>query len=98
MHESSGCAGKIAVFAVRLDTFECKEIEKVFFVGTNQPNDFNVIRERILGEFDELPDMGEYMHKSFFDGADKYGKDTFLLIKYLGKSFIPKLFKFKRKL
>ena len=96
LHESSGCAGKIAVFAVRLDTFECKELEKVFFIGTNQPNAFNEIRERILSEFDELPDMGEYMHKSFFDGADKYGKDNFLLIKYLGKSFIPKLFKFKR--
>ena len=38
------------------------------------------------------------MHKSFFDGADKYGKDTFLVVKYLGPKFMPILFKFKQKM
>ena len=40
--------------------------------------------------------MAEYMHSSSFDGADKYGKDTFLIIKYLGKGIMPTLFRIKR--
>ena len=39
--------------------------------------------------------MGEYMHQSWFDGADRYCKDTFLLIKYLGTDFLPRLFRIK---
>ena len=31
------------------------------------------------------------MHASWFDGADRYCKDTYLIIKYLGTSFMPRL-------
>ncbi len=96
LYDSSGCAGKIAVFAVRLDTFIKPKNEQVFLVGTNNPGNFSQIRKEILTSFDQLPDMAEYMHKSFFDGADKYGKDTFLIIKYFGQRFIPRLFKLKK--
>ena len=41
--------------------------------------------------------MGEYMHRTYFDGADKYCKDTFLLIKFFGSEFLPRLFSIKRK-
>ena len=37
LFESSGCAGKLAVFAVRLDTFPAEKRQQVFYIGTNQP-------------------------------------------------------------
>ncbi len=96
LYESSGCAGKIAVFAVRLDTFPLPEREQVFFVGTNNPDHLTKLRERILTEMPTLPDMGEYMHRSYFDASDKYCKDLFILIKYFGTKSLPRIFYFKR--
>ena len=96
LFESSGCAGKIAVFAVRLDTFKKSNEKKVFYFGTNDTRTITDIRKTILSQFKELPEMTEYMHYSSFDGADRYGKDTFMFIKYLGKSAIPALFRLKR--
>ena len=98
LFESSGCAGKIVVFAVRLDTFPKPKEKKVFYIGTNKPEYFNNIRKNILSNFVRLPEMTEYIHSSAFDGADQYGKDTFLFIKYFGKNFIPYLFQTKRKI
>lgn len=95
LFDASGCAGKLAVFAVRLDTFEKPACEQVFYIGTNDPSQLTVLRKRILTEFSQLPEMGEYMHRSYFDGADKYAKDTFLFIKLFGSAFLPKLFAFK---
>ena len=97
LYESSGCAGKLAVLAVRLDTFSKPKEEKVFFLGTNNPSVLTDIRKAILTKTKTLPDMGEYMHRSYFDGADKYCKDTFSLIKYFGTSSLPKLLRIKRK-
>ncbi len=96
LFEASGCAGKIIVFAVRLDTFSKPKTQKVFYLGTNNVDILTSIRKIILSKFNELPEMTEYMHYTSFDGADKYGKDTFLIIKYLGRNIMPKLFKLKR--
>ncbi|MDG1215023.1 MAG: D-lactate dehydrogenase, partial [Luminiphilus sp.] len=95
LHEASGSAGKLAVFAVRVDTFDKPTAEQVFYLGTNDPEQLNEIRRRLLSECTELPEMAEYMHQSWFDGADRYCKDTFLLIKYLGTSFLPRLYRVK---
>jgi D-lactate dehydrogenase len=95
LHEASGSAGKLAVFAVRVDTFDKPKAEQVFYVGTNDPEQLNDIRRRLLSDCKELPEMGEYMHQSWFDGADHYCKDTFLLIKYLGTDFLPRLYRIK---
>ncbi|MEK9990631.1 MAG: D-lactate dehydrogenase [Halieaceae bacterium] len=95
LHEASGSAGKLAVFAVRVDTFDKPKAEQVFYLGTNDPEDLNEIRRRLLSECTELPEMTEYMHQSWFDGADRYCKDTFLFIKYLGTSFLPRLYRIK---
>lgn len=97
LFESSGCAGKLAVFAVRLDTFAEPEREQVFYLGTNRPEELTELRKRILTEHRVLPDMGEYMHRSYFDGAATYAKDTYLFIRLLGSGFLPKLFAFKSK-
>ena len=95
LHEASGSAGKVAVFAVRVDTFDKPNAEQVFYLGTNDPEQLNEIRRRLLSECEELPEMAEYMHSSWFDGADRYCKDTFLFIKYLGTDFLPRLYRIK---
>tara|TARA_Y100000589_G_scaffold115630_2_gene109644 strand:+ start:5999 stop:7699 length:1701 start_codon:yes stop_codon:yes gene_type:complete len=97
LFEASGCAGKIAVFAVRLDTFKKENSKKIFFLGTNNPDNFTKLREKVLSKVDNLPDMAEYMHKSFFEASEKYCKDNFLIIKNLGTQFLPKLFSIKRR-
>ena len=95
LHEASGSARKLAVFAVRVDTFDKPKAEQVFYMGTNDPEQLNQVRRKLLSECTELPEMGEYMHQSWFDGADRYCKDTYLLIKYLGTSFLPRLYRMK---
>ena len=95
LFESSGCAGKLAVFAVRLDTFEAEKRQQVFYIGTNQPQVLTDIRRHILAEFEHLPVAGEYMHRDIYDIAEKYGKDTFLMIDKLGTDKMPFFFTLK---
>ncbi len=98
LHEASGCAGKLAIFAVRLDTFPEETGEKVFYIGTNHPADLAVLRRRGLTEFSELPISGEYIHRDIFDIARVYGKDTLLMIHWLGTAHLPRFFAMKGKL
>ena len=95
LFESSGCAGKLAVFAVRLDTFPAEKRQQVFYIGTNQPEVLTTIRRHILGEFIHLPVAGEYMHRDIYDIAERYGKDTFLMIDKLGTDKMPFFFTMK---
>ncbi len=98
LHEASGCAGKLAVFAVRLDTFAEPAREQVFYIGTNDPTELSKLRRRILTGFSGLPEMGEYMHRSYFDAADKYCKDTYLFIRFFGSAFLTRLFALKSRI
>jgi len=95
LFEASGCAGKIAVFAVRLDTFEVPKQEQAFYIGTNDPKVLTELRREMLSRFEHLPEVGEYMHRDIFTVAEKYGKDTFLSVKHLGTDAMPKLFSIK---
>ena len=97
LHDASGCAGKLAVFAVRLDTFPIPDKKQVFYVGSNDANVFTSVRRDILSTFKHLPDSGEYLHRDCYDVSKKYGKDMFIVINKLGAKFIPRLFAFKRK-
>ncbi len=94
-YESSGSAGKLAVFAVRLDTFPLEKNTAVFYLGTNDTNVFNDIRRHMLANFKQLPISGEYIHREAFDVAARYGKDTFWVIKKFGTHWLPKLFALK---
>jgi len=95
LFEASGCAGKLAVFAVRLDTFDVPKQEQTFYIGTNSANTLTHIRRHILKHFKQLPEVGEYLHRDIFDVSEKYGKDTFLSVKHLGTDMLPKLFAIK---
>ena len=97
LYNASGSAGKIAVFAVRLDTYDIPKKNQVFYVGTNDPKIFTKIRRDILSNFKTLPTSGDYLHKDCYDAAKKYSKDTFIIIEKLGTKFLPTLFELKRK-
>ena len=97
LYGASGSAGKIAVFAVRLDTYLKPIKNKVFYIGSNDPDVFWKIRRDILSKFKTLPTLGDYLHRDCYDAAKKYSKDTFLVIERLGTMFLPTLFELKRK-
>ena len=98
LYEVSGSAGKVVAFAVRVDTYPMPKEKKVFYLGTNNPNDFSKLRKDILKNFSELPEMCEYMNREIFDTAKKYGKDVFLSIKHIGTKRLPKLYAIKSNL
>jgi len=95
LFEASGCAGKLAVFAVRLDTFPALKNQQVFYIGTNDASVLTEIRRHILANFRNLPVAGEYMHRDIYDIAERYGKDTFLMIDKLGTDKMPFFFTMK---
>jgi D-lactate dehydrogenase len=49
----------------------------------------------MLSDFDSLPIAAEYLHRTCFDIAEKYGKDTFVAIRWLGTSRLPGLYRLK---
>jgi len=95
LFEASGSAGKVMIFAVRLDTFAKEQQTRVFYIGTNDPSELAKIRCHMLAHFKELPIYAEYLHRGAFDIGEKYGKDTFLTIQYLGADWLPRLFALK---
>ncbi|MDO4907392.1 D-lactate dehydrogenase [Neisseria sp.] len=96
-YEASGCAGKLMVFAVRLDTFPLEKHTAVFYIGTNSTDELTEIRRAVLAGFKNLPVSGEYIHRDAFDMAAVYGKDTFWVIKKFGTHRLPQLFGLKAK-
>ena len=97
LYGASGSAGKIVVFAVRVDTYPAAKRTKVFYVGTNDPDVLWQLRRDILSQFKNLPTTGDYLHRACYDATKKYSKDNFLVIHKLGTDFIPNLFALKRK-
>lgn len=95
LYEASGSAGKLIVFAVRLDTFPQVQQKAVFYIGTNDPGELNALRRRMLADSPTLPVSGEYIHREAFDLADRYGKDTVIAIRKLGTDRLPMLFRAK---
>ncbi|MEM7439030.1 MAG: D-lactate dehydrogenase [Pseudomonadota bacterium] len=95
LFEASGCAGKLMVFAVRLDTFPTNTREQVYYIGTNDPADLTELRRHILKNFATLPVSAEYVHRECFDIAAKYGKDTLVMIDKLGTDRLPMFFALK---
>ncbi len=95
LKNAAGCAGKLAVFAIRLDTFAPEGAEQCFYIGTNDPQILTKIRRHILQKFSDLPVAGEYMHREAFAITRIYGKDTFVMIDKLGTEFMPRFFTLK---
>lgn len=96
LYDASGSAGRVVVFAVRLDTFAKDERSAVFYIGTNAPDELTEIRRRMLSGSTALPVLGEYIHREAFDLAERYGKDSVIAIRALGANRLPALFNAKR--
>lgn len=92
LFEAAGSAGKLIVFAVRLDTFAREEDTATFYLGATTPEPLTALRRTMLGSFAAPPIAGEYMHADAFDIADRYGRDTFVAIEKLGTDRLPALF------
>jgi D-lactate dehydrogenase len=95
LFEASGSAGKAMLMAVRLDTFPQEKRTGVFYIGSNDTQELEEIRRHILASFKALPISGEYLHRTAFNIAEKYGKDNFLAIHYLGTDRLPLMFAMK---
>jgi D-lactate dehydrogenase (quinone) len=95
LFEVSGSAGKLVVFAVRLDTFAAPERTSVFYIGTNDPDELTGLRRAMLGGARSLPVAAEYIHRTAFKIAEHYGKDTVAAIELLGTDRLPVLFALK---
>lgn len=98
LFEASGSAGKVMVFAVRVDTFPKDHSTTTFYIGTNEPAELTTLRRRILTEQPVLPVAGEYIHREAFDLAAIYGKDIFLAIERLGTQRLPLLYAAKTRI
>lgn len=98
LFEASGSAGKIMLLAARLDTFPKEAETATFYIGTNDIAELTHLRRTVLASFASLPISGEYIHRGAFDIAARYGKDTYLAIKYLGTEYLPKLFAAKSRI
>ncbi|MEM7708722.1 MAG: D-lactate dehydrogenase [Pseudomonadota bacterium] len=97
LYEASGSAGKIAVFAVRVDTFPELARQTVYVVGTTSPAAFASWRRDVLTSPSPLPISAEYMHRDTLKLGVNYGRDTVRLIQWLGTARLPAFFDLKRK-
>ena len=97
LYEASGCAGKVILFAARLDTFPKNPQTKTFYIGTNNPDDLTRLRRHMLTQFKSLPVSAEYMHRDAYDIAETYGKDVFLALHFFGTARMPTFFGLKAK-
>ncbi|MEO6716924.1 MAG: D-lactate dehydrogenase [Novosphingobium sp.] len=95
LYEASGCAGKLIVFAVRLDTFAREDRPVTFYIGTNEPSALSRLRRKMLSECAVLPISAEYVHGEAFDMAARYGKDIAIALRLLGTPRLPRLFALK---
>ncbi|MFW1747240.1 D-lactate dehydrogenase [Acinetobacter guillouiae] len=95
LHESSGCSGKLVVFAVRLPTFEAAEEATTYFISSNNETELIGLRRYLLTEMTTLPSQAEYIHRHAFDLTQRYAKHMYKAIDIWGAEKIPALFKFK---
>lgn len=98
LHSVSGSAGKLVVFAVRVDTFAKPKSEQTYYIGANDPAVLQKIRRHMLTNFTHLPAYGEYLHRSYFNTGERYGKDGYLLIRHLGTAKLPTFFALKNRI
>ena len=95
LHEASGAAGKLMVFAVRTRTFPLEQDKATFYIGTDDPADLESLRRRFLASGGQLPISGEYLSAHAVDLALEYGKDTYVSLKHAGSRALVRMFALK---
>ncbi|MEN4980822.1 D-lactate dehydrogenase [Erwinia billingiae] len=97
LHDSSGSAGKIAVFAVRLSTFDASDRTRTFYIGTNDETELVALRRYLLEGLSELPLQAEYIHRDAFELTVRYAKHMYWAINRFGPEALPQLMANKAK-
>lgn len=96
LKESSGSAGHLVVFAVRLDSFEKPKVNQVYIISSNDINVLTDVRRASLTEMKNgLPISGEYIHRDAYNIGKIYGKDTTFFLDKIGTKYLPKLYALK---
>ncbi|KQN52239.1 lactate dehydrogenase [Serratia sp. Leaf50] len=91
LHDSAGSAGKVAVFAVRLSTFDRGDTTQTYYIGTNDEKELVDLRRYLLQNLKELPQQAEYIHRHAFDMTVRYSKHVYWAIDRLGPEALPSL-------
>jgi D-lactate dehydrogenase len=92
--ESSGCASKLAVFAARSIPSRRKNASGSFTSAASASGaDGNP--SPYPRRFEHLPVALAVSHRDIYDIAERYGKDTFLMIDKLGTDKMPFFFTMK---
>lgn len=94
--EAAGSAGKIIVFAVRVDSYPAPSQTATFLLTTDQPEDLAGFRRKILSSFRKLPVTAEYLHRDAARVGVSHGNDICLAVQHLGAGRMPMLFTVKR--
>lgn len=95
LHEASGSAGKLMVFAVRVRTFPLEKDPATFYIGASSPDTLEDLRRAFLTADRQLPISGEYLGREAFQMALQYGRDTYTALKYAGSRTQVRLFALK---
>ena len=95
LYDSAGCAGKLAVFAVRLPSFAMAKSPKSLYIGSDQEAVFVALRRYLLEHLQHLPIQAEYIHHSAFALTVKYAKHMYRAIDLLGANRIPEVLRLK---
>lgn len=91
LHESSGCSGKVVVFAVRLATFDAVKAEDTFYIGTNDEQELLSLRRFLIENLDHLPIQAEHIHRTAFALTLRYARHMYLCVKRFGPAALPGL-------
>lgn len=91
LHDSAGCAGKLAVFAVRLATFDACESTDTIYIGTHDESELVALRRFLLEKLSSLPLQAEYIHRNAFDLTIRYAKHMYRAIDRFGPEALPAL-------
>lgn len=94
--EAAGSAGKLIVFAVRVESFPAPANTATFLLATDRAEDLGKFRRDVLSSFRQLPVSAEYMHKDAATLSASHGNDVCLAVKWLGAHRMPLLFSVKR--
>lgn len=91
LHDSAGSAGKVAVFAVRLPTFEASQGTDTFYIGAHRESDLVALRRYLLQRMTKLPQQAEYIHREAFDMTLRHARHVLLAIRHKGPGAMPDL-------
>ncbi|MGY2912180.1 D-lactate dehydrogenase (quinone) [Ewingella americana] len=92
LHESAGSSGKLAVFSVRLPTFESSRGTTTFYIGANDETELVELRRFLLKNLQASPLQAEYIHRQAFDLTIRYAKHVYKAISKQGAAKIPEMF------